>query len=535
MSDLHYFRPDWITKSNEVLDVDVCIYGGTSAGVIAAIEAVERGMTVALLQPGKFVGGLTTGGLGWTDYGKKHVIGGKAAEFYERVGRHYGKSEEWYFEPHAAQEAYDTWMAEKKITPILCQYLESVEVKDKKIASVTMMGGRKVKAKIFFDCTYEGDLYAKAGVSYHVGREANKVYNETINGIQVRNKHQFEPATLDPYVVPGDKSSGLLPFVEDVDQQARQGEGDHRVQAYCFRMCMTDDPALRVAWPKPEGYDPKQYELAARWFAFDGKSEWNDILPHSKPFDAQKMAPNKFDVFFNRTPAGHRKTDTNNHGPVSSDYIGANWGWADGCYEDRERIFQQHVTYQKGYYWFMANDERVPQRYRDCYNQWGLPNDEFKTSGHWPHTLYIREARRMISDYVATEHDCMHTVKCDDPVGMGSYALDSHNCTRFVNADGHVMNDGDVQLQPKGPYSISYRSIVPKKDQITNLMVPVCLSCSHIAYGSIRMEPVFMVLGQSAAIAAKLALDAGSAVQDVPYAALRAELDKAKQVTEIPA
>ncbi len=532
MSDLHYFRPDWIQKTDERLTVDVCIYGATSAGVIAAIEAVERGKTVALLQPGKFIGGLTTGGLGETDYGKKHVIGGKSAEFYRRVGKHYGKDEEWKFEPRIATAVYDDWLKSAGVTPRLCQYLDKVDVVAGKITRITLLGGLEVSAKIFLDGTYEGDLYAKAGVKYHVGRESNDVYGESINGVQIRGSHQFVPANVDPYIVVGDPSSGLLPQVEAVDQAKKIGQGDTRVQAYCFRMCMTNDPALRIAWEKPDGFDPRQYIIAARWFQEPNKNDYNEQL-RDRWDDPTRKIINKFDFFPNKTAAGFDKTDSNNHGPVASDFIGKSWGWPEGCYEAREKLFQEHVAYQKGFYWFMANSPEIPERYHAAYREWGLAKDEFLTCGGWSHTLYIREARRMISDYVVTEQDTSHQRKCEDPVGMGSYNLDSHNCTRFVNADGKVQNEGDVQTAPKGPYGISYRALTPARGSITNLIVPVCCSTSHIAYGSVRMEPVFMVLGQSAAIAACMAIDSGSTVQDVPYAQLRKKLDDAQQVCKL--
>jgi hypothetical protein len=294
---------------------------------------------------------------------------------------------------------------------------------------------------------------------------------------------------------------------------------------------MTNDPALRIAWEKPEGFDPNQYIIAARWFNME-KDKYNEQLRDRWDDPTRKIIA-KFDFFPNKTAGGFDKTDSNNHGPVSSDFIGKSWGWADGCYEAREKLFQEHVTYQKGFYWFMANAPEIPERYRKVYSEWGLAKDEFKTSGGWSHTLYVREARRMISDYVATEADCMHTKQCDDPVGMGSYQLDSHNCTRFIDANGRVKNDGDVQLPPKAPYGISYRSVVPKRDQATNLFVPICLSTSHIAYGSIRMEPVFMVLGQSSAVAACMAIDNKTPVQDVKYDKLRTELDKLGQVLKL--
>lgn len=525
MSDLHYFKAEWIQRSDERLAVDVCIYGGTSAGVIAAVEAVRQGKSTVILHPGKFIGGLTTGGLGWTDYGRKNVIGGLSREFYRRVGKHYGKEEEFQFEPKVASAVYDELIREHNVPIRLCQYLDQVEMDGRRIRAITLLGGLRVEARIFMDATYEGDLLAKAGVSYTVGRESNDTYGETLNGIQVLPKHQFSHP-VDPYVKEGDPSSGLLPWIENVDQTQRIGQGDKRVQAYCFRMCMTDDPALKIDWEKPDGFDPLQYELLRRWLHSE-KDEYNEQVDNRNP-----DTPRKFDVLPNRTPGGYRKTDTNNHGAVSSDFIGASWGWAEGSYEEREKIFQAHVTYQKGLYWYIANGD-VPDKYRKAYSTWGLPKDEFTQTGHWPHALYIREARRMVADYVITEHDCRGTRKAEDSVAMGSYGMDSHNCTRFVkieNGRARVLNEGDVQEHGFPAYPISYRCIVPKRGECENLLVPTCLSSSHIAYGSARMEPVFMALGQSAAMAASLAINDGIAVQDVKYDKLQKLMLDAGQV-----
>lgn len=521
MSNLHYFHTDWIEADNRELQADLCIYGGTAGGVIAAVTAAKRGKRVILLQPGKHLGGMTSGGLGWTDFGRKHVIGGASHAFYRALGEHYGKEEEWQFEPHVAEEQLEKLLAETDATVLRCQYLDAVRMEGQRIVGVTMLGGLSVKASIFIDATYEGDLLAKAGVSYHVGRESNEVYGETLNGIQVRNQHQFSHA-VDPYVVAGDAGSGLLPFVIADDLTTQQGQGDKRVQAYNFRICMTDDPALIVPWQKPAGFDPRLYVLATRWFNSE-KDRYNENV------DGDSTVPRKLDIFPNKTPGGYHKTDTNNHGPVSSDFIGANYDWPEGDYTTRERLFQDHVTYQQGLYWFIANDASIPKRYRDAYSRWGLANDEFTDTGHWSHQLYVREARRMVGDYVITEHDCTGKSRAEDSVGMGSYTMDSHNCARFVH-DGRVLNEGDVQVPPTDPYPISYRAIVPKKGECENLIVPVCFSSSHIAFGSARMEPVFMVLGESAALAATLALEAKSSVQDVPYDALKPELDNAGQV-----
>lgn len=523
MNKPHYFLPGWISFTDETLETDLCIYGGTSAGVIAAVTAKSRGLRVLLLQPGKFIGGMTTGGLGETDFGKKHVIGGRSRQFYRDLGSWYGLEEEWKFEPKAAAAVFEQYIREHDIPVRLCQFLDSVSLENNRIASIRLLGGLKVTAAYFMDCSYEGDLLAKAGVDYHVGREANSVYGETINGVQIRNKHQFT-CTVDPYVIPGDPRSGTLPGVRQQDA-APEGCGDPCVQAYNFRVCMTDDPELRIDWKKPEGFNEAEYELARRWFR-SPQDNWNRLrVEDADP----EIPPTKFDVLSPRTPSGHRKTDTNNHGPISSDFIGRNYLWPEGDYALRERIFQEHVTYQQGLYWFMANDPAIPEGLRQAHQRFGLAADEFSETGNWPHQLYVREGRRMLSDYVLNEHDTQHHRLPDDPVGMGSYQMDSHNCSRFVR-EGRVLNEGDVQLPPAGAYGVSYRSIVPKKGECSNLTVPVCISSSHIAFGSVRMEPVFMVLAESAALAVSLAFEERGDLQDLPYTELLPLLREAGQV-----
>ncbi len=530
MSDLHYYHPDWIQKTSEHLTVDVCIYAASSAGVTAACEAKKRGKSVVLLQPGKFVGGLTSGGLGWTDFGKKHVIGGIAREFYRRVGALYGKDEEWQFEPSKAAKVYDDILREAGVSVRFCQYIDQATVTNGKLTEISLLGGLRVSAKMFIDASYEGDLMARAGVNYFVGREDNSVYDETLNGVQVPKYHQFSHF-VDPYVKEGDPASGLLPGIlaEDISDQI--GKGDKRVQAYNFRVCMTDDPALKIDWEKPAGYDENLYILAGRWLRSE-KDKYNEHLDPS-----HSTTPKKFDIFPNPTPGGFHKTDTNNHGAVSSDFIGVNHAWPEASYAEREKLFQAHVTYQKGFYWYVANSPEVPERYRKAYAHWGLPKDEFTQTEHWPHQIYVREARRLVADYVITEHNCRgHVEAAEDSIGMGSYNMDSHNCCRFVKMEdgkGRVLNEGDVQVGAV-PYPIPYRVIVPKRGQVTNLLVPVCFSASHISYGSARMEPVFMSMGQGAAMAACIAIDDNVSVQDVKYEKLQKQLLEAKQVLTLP-
>ncbi len=505
-------------------DYDVVIYGGTSGGVIAAVQASKMGKSVVVIEPGEHLGGLTSGGLGATDIGNKDAIGGLAREFYHRIWLYYQSPNAWRqetaaeyakkrrapspdtmwtFEPHVAEKIMDDLTNEFKITVVRGKRLDlknGVRKTDARITAIAMESGETFSGRMFIDATYEGDLLAKAGVSYHVGREANSTYGETLNGVQTKNatKHQFTKP-VDPYIKAGDPSSGLLPGLH-YGGPGEEGAGDTRVQAYNFRICMTDAPENRIPFAKPDGYDPLRYELLLRY-----------------------MQGGVFDLFGNNQWMPNRKTDTNNNGGFSSDNIGMNYDYPEGDYATRERIFNEHVAYHQGMLYFLVNDPRVPAKAREATAKWGLSKDEFTKTGGWPHQLYVREARRMISDYVMTEHDCRGTKVSTDSVGLGAYGMDSHNVQRYVK-DGQARNEGDVQVPVAGPYPIAYQSIVPKESECANLFVPVCLSASHIAYGSIRMEPVFMVLGQSAATAACLAIDDDVAVQRVPYDRLRQRL-----------
>ncbi|MEM7395274.1 MAG: FAD-dependent oxidoreductase, partial [Verrucomicrobiota bacterium] len=456
-------------------------------------------------------------------------IGGISREFYQRIKKIYddpntwrwqkpedykryrpGEDAQWTFEPHIAERVFEDLVREYRIPVERDQWLNragKVVKRDGRIVSIEMLSGKIYQGRIFIDATYEGDLLDAAGVSYTVGREANRQYNETLNGVQVlhAHKHQFTKP-IDPYVKPGDPSSGLLPRIHD-GSPGKQGEGDHRVQAYNFRMCLTRVPEIRVPFAKPEGYDPRQYELLLRVLK---AGSWH--------------IAGKFDMLPNL------KTDTNNHGPFSTDNIGMNYDYPTASYERRREIIKEHETYQKGYLYFLANDPRVPEDRRAWYAEWGLANDEFKDNGHWPHQIYVREARRMVSDFVMNENHLRGKTPTPRSVGMGSYNMDSHNVQRYVDENGHARNEGDIQVNPGGPYPIDYGAIVPKKSECRNLLVPVCLSSSHIAYGSIRMEPVFMILGQSAATAASFAIDENLAVQDVAYEKLKERLLADKQV-----
>ena len=499
------------------------------------------GKSVVVVGPDVHLGGLSSGGLGYTDTGNKAVIGGLARNFYHRVWVEYQKESTWawqkpeafgnkgqgtvamdkdertmwIFEPSVAEKVFEDYVKEYGLTVLRDEWLDrakGVRVVDGRIAEITMLSGRKFAGKMFVDATYEGDLLAAAGVSYHVGREANAVYGETWNGNQVgilHHGHHFGAVKkpISAYKVPGDPSSGLLPRIS-AEPPGVRGEGDKRVQAYCFRWCATDHPDNRVPFPKPANYDASQYELLVRVL----DAGWRQTF-------------HKFDLLPNR------KTDTNNHGPFSFDNIGMNYDYPEASYERRKEIIREHRDYQQGLLWFLANDPRVPADVREEANRWGLPKDEFKDNGHWPHQIYVREARRMVGAFVMTENELTKKKPTPDSVGMGSYTIDSHNVRRYVTPEGHVQNEGDIGV-PISPYSIAYGALVPKRGEIANLFAPVACSATHIAYGSIRMEPVFMILGQSAATAAVLAIDGDLAVQDVPYAALRARLLADGQVLE---
>jgi len=521
----------------EVYNADIIIYGGTSAAIIAAVEVVKSGKTVLIVSPDQHLGGLTSGGLGFTDTGNKAVIGGLSREFYHRVWLHYKDDAAWnwqnqsdfgnkgqgtvamdgefrtmwLFEPHVAEKVFEDFVKENNIKVLRGEWLDrkmGVVKKKGGIISFSTLSGKVFKGKMFIDATYEGDLMAAAGINFHVGREGNAKYNETFNGVQTgvfQHDHHFK-SNISPYKIKDDPSSGLLPYIS-AEPPGEFGAADKKIQAYCFRMCMTNHPENSVAFPKPDNYDASNYELLLREFN-TGRNDWFS----------------KFDVLPNK------KTDTNNHGAFSSDFIGMNYDYPEADYQRRAEIIKQHYDYQAGLLWFVANDPRVPDAIRTKMASYGLAKDEFKDNNHWPHQIYVRESRRMIGDYITTEHDVMQRIETPESIGMGSYHIDSHNTQRYVTSEGYVQNEGDIGVKPPGPYRISYGSIVPKKEECTNLFVPVCVSSSHIAYGSIRMEPVFMILGQSAAVAACLAIDEKCAIQDVSYNQLKKLLENKNQI-----
>jgi hypothetical protein len=492
--------------------VDVCVYGGTSAGIIAAYTASKMHKTVVLVEPGQHLGGLTTGGLGYTDIGNKYAITGLSRNFYRLVGKHYGRFEQWIFEPSVASNVFRQYLQQASVQVQTGWYVTAAAKENGRITSISVQqvdangvpggGEKQIRAKMFIDCSYEGDLMAKAGVSYIVGREANSMYNETYNGVQLREKHQF-PDGIDPYKIPGDPRSGLLWGIS-AEQLAPAGSGDKKVQAYNFRICLTDEPSNRLPITRPDDYDSSRYELLLR-------------VLEKKP--AQNLwGFLKFDLMPNH------KTDINNNGPFSTDMIGMNYDYAEADFAKRQQIIRAHENYTRGLLYFIGHDSRMPQHLRNEMLRWGYPKDEYTASNHWSPQLYVREARRMIGAYVMTQANCEGREKVDDAIGLAAYTMDSHNCQRVV-VNGMVKNEGDVQIGGFGPYPIAYRAITPKAGECANLLVPVCLSASHIAYGSIRMEPVFMALAQAASTAAVLAIDENKTVQQVDARKIRAAME----------
>ncbi|PRD48744.1 FAD-dependent oxidoreductase [Sphingobacterium haloxyli] len=488
-----------LARGQDVRTADICIYGGSSAGVIAAYTASKAGKSVIVIEPGRRLGGLSSGGLGQTDIGNKYVVKGLALDFYRKMGNHYGSFEQWIFEPKVAEGIFKDYMAQCDAEVLFGHVLldvdkEGADIRQIRLQSTDDLGRDSVtvQAKVFLDCTYEGDLLAKAGASYHVGRESNSTYSETLNGVQLLTKHQF-PDGVDPYIVPGDKSSGLVWGVRD-DVLEPNGTGDDKVQAYNFRIALTNVPENRIPITEPDNYDPARYELLRRQKEIDPWKALTDVFIWS-------LMPNG-------------KTDINNRNGFSTDMIGANWDYPEADYERRQAIIKEHEDYTKGLLYFVGNDPSVPEFIRKEMKEWGYPKDEYVENNHWTPQLYIREARRLIGELVMTQHHCQGRDFVTDAVGYAAYQMDSHNCDRLV-VNGMVKNEGNVEVGGFPPFPISYRSIVPKRDEVSNLLVPVCMSASHIAFGSIRMEPVFMVLAQSAAIAACLAVDQDKKVQDV--------------------
>lgn len=488
-------------------EYDIIIYGGTSAGVIAAYSSSLEGKKVLLIEPGKHLGGLTSGGLGQTDIGNKHAVTGLSRNFYRRIGDHYGKLEGWTFEPSVAERIMNDYIKEKGIEVLYNYRIIKAFRKGKRLKSILLENSenpvrstrKHIGAAYFIDCSYEGDLMALSGVSYTLGRESNEDYGETYNGVQLREAHQF-PDSIDPYRIPGDPGSGLCYGIQSTTLAPR-GSGDKLIQAYNYRLCITQNPDNKIPFTRPENYDSTHFELLRRVIRQRAGLGWIQRI-------------DQLYLIISPMPSG--KTDVNNKGPFSTDAIGMNWEYPEASYEKRAEIAVNVREYIKGLLWFLSTDPAVTPELRSEMSSWGWAADEFTDNDHFPHQMYVREARRMVGEYVMTEHNCLGDSTVHDGIGLAAYTMDSHNCQRVV-VNGMVKNEGDVQIGGFPPYQISYRSLTPKREECENLMVPVCLSSTHIAFGSIRMEPVFMVLGQVSALAISMAMEDNRSVQEIDY------------------
>ncbi len=490
------------------------IYGGTAGGVIGAVAAARQGLRVAVLEPGSHLGGMVTGGLSATDHGEKEVVGGYALEFYERLGRYYDKAIEWYPEPHAAENVLLEMVQEAGAVTVFHRHRlkenSGVERSGPRITAIRMEDGSVFQASVFIDASYEGDLMAQSGVSYTWGRESKDQYHESLAGVRDKDpNHQFD-FPISAY----DEEEILLPEIQ-TGPRGELGAGDHKIQAYNFRMILTKDRDNRVPFPRPLDYSAKRFELLARFLA---------------AFTGQQGRPPRIDEILLPREIANHKWDFNNRGPFSTDYIGKNWEFPNASYRKRLEIWQDHVNYTRGLFYFLAHDQQVPKPLREELSEFGLAKDEFIDNENWPYQLYVREGRRMLGDFVMTQKDIQTEPTKPDAIGMGSYNSDSHNVQRYVTEQGHAQNEGNMEV-PVTPYQIPYRIMLPRKNQVTNLLVTVCFSASHVAYSTLRMEPVYMIIGQAAGVAAKMAIEDRTAVQDVDITSLTALLREQGAVT----
>ena len=497
-----------LPRSDKEPEFQVVVYGGTASGAIAAIAAAKEGLRVALVEPGKHIGGMVSSGLGATDVGTPSAIGGMSRQFFERVGHYYGKEITWQFEPHVAEKVFRDWLAEVGVKVFTDSRLIGVQKNSLKIVGIETTNKRIFCAKIFIDASYEGDLLAKDGITYTLGREAKSAYDESLAGIrQASPLHQFEVP-----VYPLDTSGQLLPLITGKDG-GLIGAEDRKIQAYTFRLCMTKDKMNQVPIQRPPGYSAERYEILRRYIMLErgrlGLDSLMDLVP---------------------IPNG--KTDTNNHGPISTDFIGGSWQYPEADYAQRDLIKEEHKRYIQGFLYFLANDPNVPPRIHDEIRQWGLAKDEFGDNDHWPYQLYIREARRMKGSYIMTQADLQTNRDKSDSIGLGSYNSDSHHVQRLATPQATIINEGDIQV-PVEPYEIPYKALIPKITECENLLVPVCLSASHVAYSSLRMEPQFMIMGQAAGEAGFLSIKEATSVQQINVRELQDRLRAQGQVLKV--
>lgn len=498
----------------ETRSFDVVVYGATASGAAAAVAASRQGMHVALVSVDGHVGGMVSGGLSETDKGREEVIGGISREFFERAGKHYNEPIEWRFEPHVAEQVFRDMLAEAHVTQLSGLRLREqagVATQNHRITAITLTDGTVLRAPVFIDTSYEGDLMNAAGVEFTWGRESAAQYGESIAGVSGKQRptHQFN-VRVSPYAADG----SLLPEVQP-GPRGTIGQADKLVQAYGFRMCLTNVPGNMLPFPKPANYDPARYELLKRYIV--ALAQQTGRAPSMR-------------ALMIMTPIKGGKFDINSLGGFSTDHVGASAGFPMADYKKQAAIWQDHYDYGAGFLYFLANDPSVPAVLREEMNSYGLAKDEFVAEHGWPFQLYIREGRRMLGAYVMTEKDITTDVKKPDTIGMGSYQSDSHNVRRIPTPDGAVENEGEQYVMPPTPYEIPYRIMLPKAGAVTNLLVPVCFSASHVAYSTIRMEPQYMILGQAAGTAAAIAVRDHVGVAKVPMPELQGELRDQKAV-----
>ncbi|WP_321474243.1 FAD-dependent oxidoreductase [uncultured Paludibaculum sp.] len=479
---------------------DVVVYGATPAGILAALGAAAAGRSVTLLEQSRHLGGMVTGGLGATDKGKPEAIGGLALEFFRRAGKVYGEPVAWWFEPNVALRIFGDWLHEAGLQPRFAAELADVRLSGGRIEALRTTDGRTFAGRMFIDASYEGDLMAKAKVPYTVGREGQDQYNEPLAG-------RLEFSTWDQFwtiVNPFSKDGRLLPLIHNGDS-GKPGAADRKVQAYNFRLCLSNDKTNQRPLVAPPGYDPARYELLGRYLRNPGRAlTLNNVL-------MLVAIPN-------------HKVDVNNNGPVSTDYLGANWDYPEGSWARRNEIWLDHKHYTQGLLHYLAEASGVPTHLRDEMRTWGYAKDEFQDSGGFPPQLYVRECRRMLGQYVMRQADLLTDTRKPDAVGLGSYNIDSHHFQRVASPVGAVLNEGFLNQRGVPVYQLPYRCLVPKPGDCANLLVPVCLSASHVAYSSIRMEPQYMLLGHACGVAAAQAIRQKVAVQDVDLRELQSTL-----------